>query len=164
MHACSNAVVFLCCNVADTDQTIPAPPSPTEAVPSRLSPVLETARSQISSPDKGRSPAASPTKLSPVSSPKKSSKPSSPTQGQQDQIPNEPESTEPVAVVTQQKDSRKSAKPPLPDRKPAVPEKPLVLPKPVLLPKPDAPMQFGMMHISLHIVVHSLSLHCHFAA
>ncbi|WAQ98248.1 NEK1-like protein [Mya arenaria] len=119
------------------------PPTSTED-DDRLSTIPETASSQLDSPTKGRSPTRSPTQAPTVTS----------LVGKTvDNIVAEPENqkkdseqiVESHVEADEKKDSptKEVVKPPIPARKPPLPEKPVTLPKPVLLPKPDAPMEFA---------------------
>ena len=128
-----------------------SPPSPSEVMPDRLSPVPESARSQVAITP-GRSPTSSPKNLSPVSSPSKEEKAKSPSEDKDKSMKQTEEATDTHEKVADERtDGTQMTKPPLPARKPVltekptVAEKPIVLPKPRLLPKPDSPMVFGML-------------------
>jgi len=120
------------------------PPLP-KAEPGRLSPVPETARSQLGSP--GRSPSTSPSRKSPVPSPQPAKNTGLPIDATKETDENDDKTVKaPTSEETKAESASKpNEKPPVPARKPPVAEKPLVFPKPVLLPKPDAPREFGML-------------------
>ena len=106
-----------------TNQNIPSPVSPSQISPSSTNENEQSleAIKEVTERTTNQSPAPSPV----------------------DQSVAGEKAEEPPDLTGQSEKNITEEKPPLPARKPPLPEKPLVLPKPVLLPKPDAPMNFG---------------------
>ncbi|XP_052226578.1 serine/threonine-protein kinase Nek1-like isoform X2 [Dreissena polymorpha] len=112
-----------------------------ETILSELTPVKEASACKTQSPTKGKSPSHSPAKRSPVPSPVSEL---STDNNKNEHTEASEEDKQAVDNEEQSKSlSNVNQKPPVPTRKPPLPDKPVVLPKPVLLPKPDAPKEFA---------------------